>query len=306
MGAIISKATTPYGAYQALCQCWFFVTFSATVIGSGLATRFMNFVLFFLDVELRKRMSRQMGGLFFRVLFLLNPQIKIVADDGGSVSDVWAAFQKSREATDKRPAFIMQNHTSNLDPLLFSATMPLSEIKHTSTMAKAGLFKVPFFGRMIKDCGHFPVYFSSAKQGSFQVDREQQTKVMDDVKVFVDNGGHLSFYPEGQINQGSVLELQPFRRGSFALAQKHDMELWAFLMIGASDCWPKNEFMGGLPCTIRISMFKSGEKSGGEYADTTELADSLRDILQKSLGEVNARNDTYLASKGGAKAIKKE
>jgi hypothetical protein len=94
---------------------------------------------------------------------------------------------------------------------------------------------------MLKDCGHFPVYFSSSKQGSFQVDREAQTKVMEDVKTFVEDGGHLSFYPEGQINREDINSLQPFRRGSFALALQHDMELWAFLMVGASECWPAHE-----------------------------------------------------------------
>jgi 1-acyl-sn-glycerol-3-phosphate acyltransferase len=97
--------------------------------------------------------------------------------------------------------FVMMNHVSFLDAMVFSAYCPTDIIIHTRTLMKAGLFKLPIFGVIAKRCGHFPVFFSGTKLGDFSTNKDRMNQVMEGVNKHVLAGGSLALFPEGQIGK---------------------------------------------------------------------------------------------------------
>ena len=59
---------------------------------------------------------------------------------------------------------VLMNHSSMIDGFALTASLPHRHVGKVRTLAKAGLFKLPVFGGMMTDCGHFPVHFNSKKR----------------------------------------------------------------------------------------------------------------------------------------------
>ena len=81
-------------------------------------------------------------------------------------------------------ALICPNHSSNWDPVLMLAALPIDYRLHC--MAKDSLFRIPVLGRIIRHCGGFPV---ARGQSDIQA-------VKTALKVIKD-GENLLIFPEG-------------------------------------------------------------------------------------------------------------
>ena len=116
-------------------------------------------------------------------------------------------------------------------------------------------------------CGSFAVHFKRDDAGSFQVDTEKQAAVMERVTKHVEASGTIAVCPEGQIAKDPP-NMQPFRRGSFAIPIQFEMPIWGMVMHGCYDGWPKDEVRapsghhlpGELPRRARGASFVWGER----------------------------------------------
>ena len=114
-------------------------------------------------------------------------------------------FDKTKE----KPVFLLGNHTSFLDTILTVTCLPSSVIARLRTYQNAALLKKPLLSSICWGCHHFPVYFKSAEDGKFTLDREKFAVVDKRVNSHLKTGGMLAFFPEGQINE-KPRELLPF------------------------------------------------------------------------------------------------
>eukprot|EP00127_Corallochytrium_limacisporum_P003706 Clim_evm38s152 gene=Clim_evmTU38s152 len=170
------------------------------------------------------------------------------------------------------PSMIVMNHCSEIDGIIFPALCPGPQAQWLKVLLKASLFKVPVFGTLCKNIGHFAVHFSGKKQGDFSVDKKAQANVMKDVEKHVANGGILACFPEGQLNP-TPEKLQMFRRGSFQVAVDNKLALYGCVMLGQDDAWPLDSWLGGGHAHIFYSIIKICDDAGQFDAPTLcELA----------------------------------
>ncbi len=95
------------------------------------------------------------------------------------------------------PFVVLANHASFLDPYMIGYT---SEMREVGFMAKEELFRNPFFGFIIRNCGAFPV-----KRG------RQDAEAIQKFHDFLNSGKPLCLYPEGTRTLDG--ELQPAKKG---------------------------------------------------------------------------------------------
>ena len=267
----------------ALLRAYFALTLVTSVGVASIVTRIL-YLIPGLSLERRKSLSAQAAGLSFRLVLAMNPQITVeyISSTGNGTQPDKAPWDELFADEHSRP-LVLINHTSTFDSLFYSAMVPLSIIGKLKTLAKSGLWKVPLFGTILDACGHFPVYFTKeAVAGEFSVNKQAQDDVMRRLEEHVTNGGGLSMFPEGQINRVDTAELQAFRRGTFAVARKHNMTIWAFLHTGVEDFWPTQvRTFGGFPSRIVFKLFKVPPPP--KDMDLPEYVDHIQKIMQLEL-----------------------
>jgi 1-acyl-sn-glycerol-3-phosphate acyltransferase len=266
---------------HAIAKAWFMITFVFGLAFAATATRLAH-LLIFLNQTQREKLSARLAGIGFRIIFALNPHISI--ENAADTEPAWDEIFSEEGSS----PFVIVNHTSQLDSIVFSACLPGFVIHRMKTLAKSGLFKLPIFGTILRLCGHFPVYFKSeAKAGDFSVDKDAQEKVTQAIDEHVKEGGGLSFFPEGQINRIDSKVLQPFRRGAFeSFAKKHAMRMYAFLHTGVDRVWPINDSFGGLPGTIRFKFFRVPHPPAN--MELAEFVDHIQKMMQLELDIMHA------------------
>jgi hypothetical protein len=71
--------------------------------------------------------------------------------------------------------------------------------------------------------------------GQFGVDKEKQAPVSAALKKHIESGGALGICPEGQVSN-SPPNMQPFRRGSFAIAIENQMPIYGRSTLSLCGC----------------------------------------------------------------------
>ena len=120
----------------------------------------------------RHRAFQKLNYLFYKGFFGL---VKILIP-----ACRWEIPEEVREI---RSSVIVCNHRSYIDPILLISLFP----QHT-TIAKARLFRIPIFGRMLTLSGYIP---SRAERpfGDLMID------VMERMPEFMDSGGNVFIFP---------------------------------------------------------------------------------------------------------------
>ncbi len=160
---------------------------------------------------------------------------------------------------------IASNHQSFLDPMLVSIAFD----RPVHFLARASLFRVPLFGRLISGVGAHPV-------------RRGQTDISTlKTAIRILRGGRaLLMYPEGtRTPDGEVGE---FKAGVGSLAVRCGVPLLPVCIEGAYQCWPRSQ---RLPRPRRVAV-AFGELLRPEGAKSADLAAMLREqvaSLQVSL-----------------------
>lgn len=120
------------------------------------------------------------------------------------------------------------------------------------TFMDSGLFKLPLLGTVCRSIGHFPVYFKSAEDGKFSVDKEKNAAVGARVDEHLAGGGWLCLYPEGQMNKDPD-QLLVFRLGSMQKALDFDARVAFCVFHNCQGTWGRRSKAGGMPATVRHS-----------------------------------------------------
>lgn len=100
------------------------------------------------------------------------------------------------------PVLIAANHTSFFDILLTLGYLPA----RFNFVMKKELFKIPFFGQIVRILGYFPIDRKNARNAA---------KSLQELADFLRNGNNVLIFPEGTRNkpQNKNLPLLPFKSG---------------------------------------------------------------------------------------------
>jgi 1-acyl-sn-glycerol-3-phosphate acyltransferase len=148
------------------------------------------------------------------------------------------------------------NHQSNFDPVFIYARLG----KHLRFLAKAELFKIPFFGAALRATGMIPVDRSGGER-----DKEAVAKAVE----VVQSRSSVVFFAEGTREPNG--QLRPFKKGAAVLALQAQVPLVPLAVAGTKDVLRKQSMFvhGGRPTVLMV----------GEPISTVGMALEERDAL---------------------------
>ena len=122
------------------------------------------------------------------------------------------------------PHIIVANHQSYLDS---GAVGVAVGPRHTDSVAREGLFKIPGFGRLIRWLHAFPV----------REDGGGDTRAIKETLARLERGRAVIIFPEGsRSTDGSVGE---FKRGAAVIVKRSKCPVLPVAVEGAYDAWPR-------------------------------------------------------------------
>jgi 1-acyl-sn-glycerol-3-phosphate acyltransferase len=127
---------------------------------------------------------------FFRLLAIIAPGVTL--NIGNGVRTI-------------RSSIIVCNHLSYLDPILL-----ISLFERQKTIVKNAFFRVPVFGRLVRQSGYIP----SQAGGD---DASLMIKNIEHIREYLASGGNLFIFPEGTRSRTGRLGL--FSKGAFSIAR---------------------------------------------------------------------------------------
>jgi 1-acyl-sn-glycerol-3-phosphate acyltransferase len=155
------------------------------------------------------------------------------------------------------PVLLVANHLSMLDPALVGCVLP----RHLSFLAKAELFRIPLFGRMIWRLNARPVRREGADSAALRTA----------LRVLQDEGALLVF-PEGTRGEEGVL--REAKAGAGMLAVLSGAQVVPVYVSGSGRAWPRGRRLPR-PAKVRVTFgpalkFERGE--GGAKKEKYEAA----------------------------------
>lgn len=159
---------------------------------------------------------------------------------------------------------ILFNHTSWVDIIVLAATLP----GVPRFGAKIELYKIPFFGRAMRNVGMLPI------------ERNNRTKVLQvyrEAEARVANGEFFALAPEGTRQAGR--ELGRFKQGPFLFAVGAQMPLLPVVIAGAREAMPKTSWLlnpGRWRRRVLVEILPSVSTQGLEEPDIPELLAKVR------------------------------
>jgi 1-acyl-sn-glycerol-3-phosphate acyltransferase len=141
-----------------------------------------------------------------------------------------------------RACIYMSNHQSQLDiPILFSVFPGTLRM-----VAKAELFKVPIWGRAMKEAG----FVSVTRSG----DRAQAVAAMRECAAAIGRGINVWIAPEGTRSVDG--KLAKFKKGGFILARDTGADIVPIAIDGSRDILPKNTKIIQRGARVRVAFGK--------------------------------------------------
>ena len=129
-----------------------------------------------------------------------------------------------------RGAFILApNHVTNIDPLVSAYVLWRAE-RVPRFLAKAGLFKVPVFGSILRATGQIPVERAGGQRAGDPISAASR---------LVDEGLALIIYPEGTLTRDPDEWPMRGKFGAVRLALEHDIEIIPMGIWGAQEILPR-------------------------------------------------------------------
>lgn len=168
-----------------------------------------------------------------------------------------------------RPVIYMSNHQGNFDiPVLFAGVTT-----QFRWLAKAELFRIPFFGRIMRVAGYIPVERS---------DRKKALTSMNEAARRVANGTSVMVFPEGTRSPDG--RLQPFKRGGFMLALQAKVEIVPIAIDGSAAIMSKESFFvrGG---EIRMRIFPPITTADKNFRESGALMGEVARLIASGVTE---------------------
>ncbi len=167
--------------------------------------------------------------------------------------------------------FICSNHASQMDIPVLYASLNLNFF----FVAKKELFKIPFFGLIMKAAGHIPI------------DREnprEAVKALDEAKKRLEQGSSIVLFPEGTRSQDG--RLQAFKSGGFRLAIRSKKDILPVALSHTQFTLPKGSIVPK-PYTVSVRI---GNPVEIQSCDTIEsLSFKTMNIINSMLAPENQK-----------------
>lgn len=164
---------------------------------------------------------------------------------------------------------VIANHTSHLDPPIVSMALRRRAMR---SIARSGLFKHPFFAKLIGALGAIPIRENQGDMHAMRLAIDQ-----------IEQGRVVVVFPEGSRSPDG--ELTEFKRGCWLMISRAKCDVLPMAIVGAYETWPRDRAVprlfpprGGIGIEVGHVI---------PYADLQGLSadDGLRK-LEKAVGEL--------------------
>ena len=170
------------------------------------------------------------------------------------------------------PSIYIANHLSQLDIAAVVASIP----KGLFFVAKKELSYVPLLAQYMQVMGMIFV-----DRGN----REKAIQSMEEAADKVSKGKNLVTFPEG--TRSNTGQLQPFKKGSFVIAQKRNIPIVPMAIFGANKALKKGSFwVKSYPIHVHIGRAITAEEYEG--MSHSELAEYCRNRIQRYLSDTHS------------------
>ncbi|NLA75459.1 MAG: 1-acyl-sn-glycerol-3-phosphate acyltransferase [Deltaproteobacteria bacterium] len=160
----------------------------------------------------------------------------------------------------ERPCVFMCNHQSNFDILVLFYALPAQ----FRWIAKAELFKIPFFGRAMRGAGYISIERKERRR-AIQSLREAADKIRSGVSVMIFPEGTRS--PDGNIGE--------FKNGGFLLAYEAGVQIMPVVLNGTWSIMSKDS-LRIQPGNVTLSILPPVSVKGYSKSEKTLLAEDVR------------------------------
>ncbi|WP_373497814.1 lysophospholipid acyltransferase family protein [Desulfococcus sp.] len=203
-----------------------------------------------------QRCNHRFYRVFFRLLRVITPGLAIEIGD---------------EVRAIRGSVIVSNHVSYLDPILLISLYPRQK-----TIVKPVFFRVPIFGRVLRQSGYISPLLEDAADPAMirQIER---------LGSYLDQGGNLFVFPEGtRARNGRIL---PFSRGAFKIARRCNAPMQVVFIRNTDRLFRPGRFrfITCVPNTVRVSLI--GTIDPRQAPSVTALMDQVRALMEAECGK---------------------
>ncbi len=224
---------------------------SALLVMIGVAvTAFMSFCAFvFPLLSPGENKVHRIANLWARILlWLASTRVEVIG--------------RENVRTD-RPHIFMANHQSDFDILIVLAHIP----GQFRWIAKKELFKIPLFGRAMRNAGYIEIDRQNHEQ-ALQSLREAAAKIRE--------GKSVVTFPEGTRSKDGTVK--SFKQGMFHLAIESGVPIVPITIIGAGEIMPKRS-LNVKPGRITMVIDRPVEVGGYTKESRAELIERVRGII---------------------------
>jgi len=170
----------------------------------------------------------------------------------------------------RRPLIFAANHQSYMDIFVLMEVLPFRFRFVTWDV----LFRIPFLGDIMRDCGHIPIPDDNAKEALITILKTAEVVLA---------GDSIVIFPEGRLTRDG--KLGPFGRGVAMIALKTETPVIPIAISGSFEVLPKGEWILK-PNLVRVKIgkplfFDCHTKPGKEaYVKATkEIRNSIAGML---------------------------
>jgi 1-acyl-sn-glycerol-3-phosphate acyltransferase len=189
----------------------------------------------------------------------------------------------------RHPYIVVCNHQS-LGDIPVVSRLPW-EMKW---VAKVELFRVPYFGRMMRLAGDIPLDRTDPRSG---------VKALMQARQYLQQRCSVIFFPEGTRSPDG--RVYAFTDGAFRMAIKEQVPVLPLALDGTRDALPKHSWRFGLAESIRVTVLPPVETAGLTAADTARLRDDVRQRIVQQVAawrgvppeEVDALTDADVSAR---------
>ena len=160
------------------------------------------------------------------------------------------------------PVIILINHESALDiPIATAATR-----KPVRFMAKQELFRVPFFGWLMKLSNHIPIDRKNRQKAIKSIDTVSAKLIKKKISIIVSPEGTRSY----------TGEIARFKKGAFRLAESYNLPLVPVTIMGARFRIP-NKTLRVIPGPVLVNIGKPVYTN--QFKDIDECIENVRSSM---------------------------
>ncbi|MDH3284450.1 MAG: 1-acyl-sn-glycerol-3-phosphate acyltransferase [Acidobacteriota bacterium] len=166
-----------------------------------------------------------------------------------------------------RPAVVVGNHASHVDSYLAAAVLP----QPIRFVAKASLFRIPFFGQALRSAGMVKL----ERQGE-QTDIDR----LEALHEILSRDAVVVFFPEGTRSHDG--RLREFKKGGFVMAIKTGVPVIPMAIAGAHRAHPAGT-LRFVPGKVTVRILDPVSTTGLTFDDRDRLIELVRERIAAAL-----------------------